>query len=617
MEKNTVWLFLSALDHPDACFALATTAWVAKRENVLFDGYLECKRRGDLFAQTGSTVIGGRHFQQFNYLNACADVKLLVLGDVSVFASSAALFGNETIVRADTLDAFYEQLFSHTDAEPECLLFAPRTIPAQAGEGQEDFGASMHNKPAANLVELDIAPYLHAEICFSRAIAYPAENMAVRNVPAQFSHLPKRTLWLSQALGMECVDALQTGDDYGKLTMRLAMRWRAQARGVAFGDPDAIRAQIPTLCMEERVSVYAPPAHKANQDVTLNAYTENASTIAEETANLALEIGNPILVGRQTGDADLFTWGSKGVAIQIMDPNRPAFSSVAYCQHIWNRSGRAFWAEEPDDATLEKWASEGRVLCSIVFHSGEMAHNEAMINLMDLCAIKGIKMGLATHLMRYKTCPQFWELLQVPISRGGMLGLVEPILHSGGLGVMAEKDCPPQSLYKHCTAALAGIREIAGEGGMPVGYYFFCDTDLETLQTVSLPLYRALEKAGLQYAISSAIPGRNRLIQANIPVLTQTSRTQCTGSPFVRITTREDIRESGYAQAPGWFLGVLDSPVIAFESYIWEKGYRFMEILAQMRDNGMVNVLPHTIARYARVLQKRGDLPAPYAGPSL
>ncbi len=604
--KPVLWLFIAPLDHPDLCFALPTTAWVAKEMGAALECYLECPRQGDLFAQTGSTVLGGHHHQQFNYLHARFDVKLLLLGGGTVFASSSAVFGDETLIKADELISYYKQLFT-LGGTPACLLFAPRSVTVKGPDEKEPFAAWMHNAPSADNFQLDIAPYLHAEIAFSKAAAFPEEYFSQTGDIG--AGLPAHTLFTKPLPGAEPADTLKPGDHYGSLTLRLARRWKHQAKAVAFGDPDAIRAQLPTLIRQDRVSVFAPAQKKPPAAITLAAYTENASPIAKEAAQLAREIGNSILLGRQTGDADLFEWGSHGVAIQIMDPNRPAFPIVQELSHPWAKLPGTIWEEEPDDATLEAWAEEGRVLSSLIFHSGEMAHNEAMLMLMDLCSVTGVKLGLGAHLARYETCPQMWELLQIPVSRGGVRGRIEPLLHSGGLGIMAEYNCPPEALYQHCRTALAGIERIAGKENLPKGYYFFCDTDLDTLSSVRPGLYSAVEKAGLAYAVSSVKPGRNRLIGTGIPVLTQTSRTQCQGSPFVRITTVEDVNQSGYAGAPGWFIGVLDSPVISFLPYIWRKGSRFMALLDVILKGRMTNVLPGTVARYAALLEKKGYLP--------
>lgn len=590
-EKPVLWLFIAPLNHPELCYALSSTAWAAEQAGVKLECYLECERQGDLFAQTGSTVLGGHHHQQFNYLHVVFDVKLLILCDHSVFASSAALFGDETLIQAQTLPDYYAQLVA-LGARPDCTLCAPPVIRPNP------------EKPDG---VIDIAPYLYMEICFSRALAYPDASAAL--TAAQEHSIPCRGLWTPPQPGVQMIDSLRPGDTYGSLTLRQARRWQHLAKAVAFGDPDAIRSQLPALWREKRISVYAPAVPKPLEQVRVGSYMECTSAIIEETAELAKAVGNPVLVGRQTGDGDLFALGRHGVSIQIMDPNRPAFPIVSTIGHTWAEVAGDLWQDEPDDATLEKWAKEGRVLSALIFHSGEMAHNEAMLNLFDLCSFTGLKLGIAAHLARYQTCPQQWELLQVPVSRGGVRGRIEPVLHAGGLGVMAEAECPAELLKAHCQQALSGIEQIAGKKNTPRGYYFFCDTDMSTLTATRPDLYRVLEQVGLEYAVSSAMPGRNRLLGEGIPVLTQTSRTLCPGSPFVRITTQEDVYESGFVTSPGWFIGTLDAPVISFSPYIWRKGSRFMQLIDAVCNGWMINVLPHTISRYAKVLDRMGLLP--------
>ena len=593
MQRQTLWLLVGQLENPDISYAAATTAWIAKQKGVLFECYLECFRNGKLFAQTGSTVIGGHHHQQLNYLLARTDIKLLILGESNVFASTFDALDCEKIVCEQTLKMYYEKLLAYAKVMPDMILFAPNTIAMKAADGSSTI--------------LDISPYYHSEIFFSKALAFSTTNALDDTL---YAGIPRHTLWYPESTRYPSIDSILPGDDYGTMTLRLANRWTSRAKGVAFGDPDAIRSQIPSLCADERVSVYAPTLWKEQRDTVFSSYAESTSAIAAETAGLARKLGNPILVGRQTCDGDLFLWGSKGVSIQIMDPNRPAFPIVAKLPQKWHRVGGSLWEDEPDDATLEKWASKGKVLTSILFHSGEMAHNEAILQLIDYCSFTGFKLGVGAHLKRYETCPQMWELINTPRNRGGARGLVEPLLHSGGLGIMAEKDCPPEAFKTHCQQALNGIRAIAGDEATPRGYYFFCDTDLHTLQNTTPALYGVLHELGMEYAISNAWPGKNRILDNRLPVLTQTSRTICGGSPFVRITSREDIFESGFQSAPGWFIGVLDAPVIAFSPYIWQEGNRFVALTQALQSKNMINVLPETIARYAKILQKRGDIPS-------
>jgi len=290
-----------------------------------------------------------------------------------------------------------------------------------------------------------------------------------------------------------------------------------------------------------------------------------------------------------------------------MDPNRPPFPIVASVKHRWHKGQAGIWDEEPDDATLLRYAKEGRILSTLLWHSGEMAHNEAMLELFDLISFSGVKMGFGVHSARYKTCPQLWELLSVPKSKGGVLGYAEPVLHSGGMGVLAESECPPEALKGHCERALAEIGEIAGQF-RPKGYYAFMDSDLPTLSRVNEGAFDAVRDAGLEYFISSTSPGRNRVLRCDSRMLAfnQSCRVVHPASPFVRITTSEDLQTSPHS-CPGWMIGTLDAPVIAFAPYVWRHGERFMKLVEAIKGN-YVNVLPRTVARYARLLVEKGCL---------
>jgi hypothetical protein len=318
-----------------------------------------------------------------------------------------------------------------------------------------------------------------------------------------------------------------------------------------------------------------------------------------------------VIAGRQTGDADIRVWSRRGCCIQITDPNRPPFPVIEEVPQPWaRREGAPAW-RGPDDATLERWADEKKILVTLLWHSGEPAHNEAMLNLVELASMTGLHMGIAVHAVRYRTCPQTWELLNVAVDRGGAAGLIEPVLHSGGRGVLAEIECPPEALAEHCRIAMKEIRSIAGTAGTPTGYYAFLDTDLSTLMRVPTDVHAAIASAGLEYIVSSARPGRNRILgeHGRCLVLNQTPRVVHPASPFVRISSSADL-ETAPPVAPGWLIATLDAPVRAFGPYIWRRGSEVIGLAdAILRHPGYVSATPHTIARYARLLRARRSMP--------
>jgi len=574
MRKPLLWMLIAPASHPALPMLLPTLAWMAEDAGACFECYLENRREGNLFARTGSTVLSGQHHQQFNYLNATFEVEYLLLGETAVFRSSIGAFGARVLAAGATASALYA-----------CL-------------GAQPVGVAVVYGPVGGA---EVGPYLFPEIYFRRALGLPVTEAAAPGL-CVFVDGPG-----------EVLDQWQEGDTIGSVTLRIAERWKHRARGVAFGDPEVVLPQIPWYCREGRIAVYGPVVPLHPPQVRVSAYTEQTSSIAPEVARLCEEIGNRVLVGRQTGDGDLMAWSKAGVCMAITDPNRPAFPVAATVSHPWAASpGRALYDGEPDDATLRRYAAEGKILATLVWHSGEPAHNEAMLNLCELANFTGLKMGIGAHASRYETCPQLWELTATPREAGGVAGLIEPLLHSGGLGIMAEVHCPPEILAAHCREALERIRRVAGDAWTPRGYYGFLDADLDTLAPGPPGLYEAVGECGLDYMISSARPGRNRVLAegGGCVVLNQTPRSIASASPFLRVTTLEELLEDAPRHRPGWLIAALDSPVIAFTPYIWEHGQRFMRIVHWLTESAsIVNVLPGTVARYARILKEEGWLP--------
>ena len=584
---------------------------MADAADASFETYFESPRDGSLFAEHGSTVLGGHHHQQFNYLCARFDVTLVRYGLTTVLDSSATVFGLPTISASSPAALYRALLRRHPEVRPEGILIGPSgPVVTRAGA-------------------LDLPPYGFPEVLHRRVLAGTPASAATlarlllhpRAKPALLWLNPREKRMALRALPeASSIDTCKSRDDYGSITLRLAHRWKHASRGVVFGDPAAVLSQMAAHCREARVAVYAPREPVPPAAIKVSGYTEAHSPIADATARLARDIGNPVVVGRQTGDADIFRWSREGVCIQIIDPNRPAFPVVETVPHRWAAAAapdNGASLDDPSDAQLLRWAREGRVLTTLIWHSGEVAHNEAMLALIELAGWADVKMGLGAHASRYESCPQLWELLSIPVTRGGARGRIEPLLHSGGRGVMAECDCPPDLLREHCEAALTRIRALAGPAGTPSGYYAFMDSNLDRLDAVRPDLFAAIAASGLDYIVSSALPGRNRMLwrepgrgARGAIAINQSPRVVHAASPFVRATTAEDLNTSS-APNPGWIVATLDAPVIAFAPYIWRHGSRFMELVTALNSRDRLNVLPRVVARYARLLERNGYLPKP------
>lgn len=572
MNKKKMLMLISNLDCLEVSAIIPTLAWVAETRDMIFEAYLESERDGILFAKTGSTVIGGNHFQQFNYLSAYYDINYVIYKEGNLFDSSIQTFGNKVIVRTNSMKELYHAVGKFLNIKEKKVVLFDKAFLSQGTTSRELF------------------PYFYPEILFEKAWGYIGEKNDFKEEDI--------CKFINELSDDSCVESIST---------EIAHRYGGEAKGVAFGDPDAILSMMATLCRDKFVALYGPAHCKENKDVIVSEYTENYTDVMNDIEELAKQTGNKVIVGRQTGDGDIFEFGRRGICIKIMDPNRPSFPSVETIPYKWGNQERCWDEDEPSDEQLEEYAKQGKILSALVWHSGEMAHNEAMVNLMDFASFTGMKMGIGVHASRYQTCPQLWEMCSIGRSQGGVKGLIEPILHCGGMGVMTEFNCPPELLVEHCRTAIEKINNIAGKAGMPKGYMAFLDTDLKTLTSVNKEIFKAIETTGLEYFISSALPGRNRILYESnsMIVLNQTPRNVCAGSPYVRISVVEDLYESEKI-APGWVIGVMDSPVVGFSPYIWKQGNKFMELADWYMKGQTINVLPNTISRYARILKRMG-----------
>ncbi|WP_217989559.1 hypothetical protein [Sphingomonas lenta] len=602
--RPRLWLLLARQDAPGLAYVAPTLAWAAKDAGAAFETYWECERDGELFAEAGSTILGGQHHQQFNLLCAVFDVAVLRLGPTGVFDSSVATFGLPILAEAADPAGLYARLADQGLLPASAPIVVGPSRPVRMGS-----------------VRFDVGPYLFPEIIHRRAVGFGAGTVAdgigdaTRATAFYLDDADQRTL-RGSGLAVETGDSVGEDDGPGTVTLRIAERWRGQARAVVFGDPTAVFSQVAAHCRHDRVAVFGPCETRAPRDVRVSTYTESVSPVAGLAADLAVALGDRTIHGRQTGDGDIFEWSKRGVGIQIVDPNRPPFPILAERPQAWAPRLRDDSVEEVDDAQLAAWADEGRVLTTATFHSGEVAHNEAMVALLDLAAWSGLRCGFGVHAQRYESCPQLFEMIQVPPSHGGLAGRVEPLLHSGGLGVLAECECPPDLLGRNIGEALDRIRAVAGADGLPRGYLAFMDSNLDRLDSVRGDLFRAIEAAGLDHIVSSALPGRNRLLwrgRDGAIAINQTPRVVQGSSPFVRATTPEDIDNTTGSGGAGWIVATFDAPVIAFARYAWTEGGRFMRVIERLKAGRRINVVPSVVARYARLLAERGLLPAPIA----
>lgn len=130
---------------------------------------------------------------------------------------------------------------------------------------------------------------------------------------------------------------------------------------------------------------------------------------------------------------------------------------------------------------------------------------------------------------------------------------------------------------------------------------------------ISKDIVSAVRAAGYEYMLSKASFEPCATVVAreeNFVALNYTVGHWDGWTPFETINGLEDLRHAERQllrqQRPGWLLGTLDTCLWAFTGPIWKRGAELRDIaefLARGGETGrLVNVTPHVIARYARLI---------------
>ena len=322
------------------------------------------------------------------------------------------------------------------------------------------------------------------------------------------------------------------------------------------------------------------------------------------------------------GDFGLFPLFRKGLSVEVSEPGRPVLTVFSKRPVPIAQPAQTTFDLEPTDDQLQQWADAKRILVTYVLHSGELSHDDAVQHFLETSGSRKIPIGMSVHWQRYAFEPWSVEATQIPQAQGGALGLVEPVLHSTGQGIMAERIVSPAVVAGQMKDARARIAKIAGERFVPRGVYCFDDADMKNWDSPAPQLWSAIQDQGFEYVISSVANGDNRVLQMDgkFVVLNMVGQ-RADASPFVRqmdVEMPHLEQRLKAARRPGWLLGVLDSPLYGYSPYVsagqeWglyvrlSQLYDYIQKGAKERD--LVPATPRTIARYARLLAQRKLVP--------
>lgn len=588
--KPRLLLLVARFDEPSRDLVAMTIGSMCRQAGVEFDLYYAADHKeAGLFAPHGSSVLGGHHAARIGRALAAFQTTVVRRGGVKVFDSLLRQGAQKVIETPDSLVELY-------------LAVAA------------ELGVPMPTDAVA-LGRTDIpAPVFFPECVYRKAIAVPLalsgdeiarlKTAGVKAVWTVAGAGDDLSAWKASFEGKTAVDL-----DAKDPNLAVVEKWLPQASAV---DP-----------LEPRLASYLLP-WSIREDRLILSYKERpeAERRRDQILRLTADKGQAYALGRWFGDPQIIPMTEHGMALNVAEPCRHILTIFAKYPVALPQPARSCFEQEPSDEQLQAWARQGKILATWVLHSGELSHDDAVLTFQDWSAMTKVKIGSGVHWQRYAFDPDAVEQMQVPVDEGGVLGLVEPVLHSLGNGIGWETAGDPAKMAAIMADSRKRIAAIAGEKNAPRGCYFFGD-DYQQPQADKTPgpaqiaLWKAVQSVGFDYVITSALAGDSRVLyrDGNFVVLSQAARL-CGGSPFYRgfpDTFAAAERKFVDGGKPGWMVGALDSPIHGSPIYLGRpyggkdpqpRLHEYYDYLQKGGTTGrVVSATPHTIARYATLLE--------------
>ena len=661
-------LYLAHGSNP-ARFAIAPAlAAAAARAGWVFDCYYDALRAGRHFGgptpedvaegrASGSPFAGGYHEAKLLWL--ASRYQLTAVGDAASSLSPVLeTVGADVRTGSAAPGPVYEAAFDALRADIPSRLIVVDGRPQGASGlivAPYVYPAFFTDDPALGIdVSADEQELAHIDALGTKTV----EALLVDE--ARASRFPRR-------LNGELSSAYET---YETLTAALAKRWAAWGAGVLLGDPELVGAQLP-----KAARLHLLPLHGRPQIPVL------------QHAERRIRTGREPVYGRQYDDRDFFELARLGHGLQVLDPS-PPFDASAVAAMPRFSGGLNAQDLEPDDRQLEEWADEGRVLLTLLFWGGMIREVDCYAPLFDLVAETGLRAGLvltAESLEHAGGTPV--SLLAIPRERGGVLGLVEPLLGSTGRGVAAESMLPEGGLGALLAEAREATERLLPAELVPRGWWPLLDAPLVPRKPRPLGLQRGrpvvlvssrshpvsqsssavrspgrpdlrdtagsiarrlhidgffaerrpydlvrpgsaddsvaaeVRSAGFTYMWTKTSFGRcaPRVLGDDFVTLPFTAGSWDGWSPFYTVGRASQLRHAERRllrrHRPGWLATTVDSPLWLLPGELREHGHRVQELAVLATKGGssgeLVNVTPNVVARYARVLLRRGEASTP------
>lgn len=627
-KRRKFLLLISEFIDPTKDIIASTLAWMCREQEWAFDVYYvqgnerpranrgrdhihESDQGGGLFSTHGSTLLGGRHHQMVARALGEFETTIVKLNSVYVFDTLIQSAAKQVIEKSGSL----------IDLLQSCANVIECDLPHKV--------VAIQTKNLPENLKFGIAQFAYPEIVYRKAIGVPLElsevdinrlqSLHVKNgwtvIAKEEAGYVKR--WHEAGMNLKPVENMNYADNYESFTFRVAERWSEKADGLDLCEPILASYWLPFSIRENRLQVCA----------------EKMRDGVNKLAPFVEKKGQKLVYGRYAGgpicsandDEDLFGLFGRNVSYQVVEPGRPVLRVFSQQPQVLPQPSYSPFDLEPSNEQLREWASKGKILITLIFHSGELSHDDAMINVMELSSLTKVRVGLPVQAARYIFDPDSVEPMHIPIKEGGVLGLCEPILHSGGFGIIAESLGTPDKIATMMSEARYEIVKSSGDRFAPRGVYCYLDASPQKWNKRSERLWKAIGNAGFEYVLSSVNPEVSRILfqDENVIVLNLQCDNFYPSSPFIRVNSVAQMiemeRQSSRTGRPTWMINVIDTPIFAYSAYLLQGKSRlsssnlyknstlgsfFEYVTSGGETHKLVSATPHTIARYANILKE-------------
>ena len=640
-SKPGLLIFFAPAGHPHRDAVCATLAWIADAEGLEFECYYAGLASGvhygggipwlyDPADLRGGTFEGGHHAEQLRLVLDRFGCQAVCLGPCP-FDQELADAAVPVRARSEGVAELYEQVLASSHVEPPSTLLV-----IGYGEGR-----------------LSLVPYACHEVVQRKALAIAGGDDAL--VASLGAGREVERLWCDQASSGDARAA-------GRLTLEMAERWAGVTNTYLLGDPEMAGRWIPAAVRHGWAPVFGIPqtevvkslGHRLGRSpVVWGRQQDDTDFLELSRAGVAFQLVDP---GRPPFPVIAET-SSRRLPPGPCDAD-PTDGEL----RRWAAEGRVvssivFWAGMVRELeclyALTDMLAASRLRAGLALTTESLRYFDS--SPLARLAVAPELGGLKGHL----------EVLMASAGAGGMLESEAPperfasalsssvaeLARAAGVrdnpfrgwwavmdaplvprkqGRLAVRAWPPSARlrYQRRPLDVAAAQEQGGSGRpslrarvreSPLGGMFEAIRPFDGFSPGGprRALLEAVRAAGFEYALTKSSFGRPPTVATGVDGLTAINYTagRWDGwTPFETINDLGDLRRAERSLLgsgrPGWLLGGVDSCLWTFSGHVLDRGSDLLEICrwtARGGDSGrLVNVTPHVMARYARILGEMG-----------